>query len=334
MLRVVALALVAAASSAAADANPRPVVGILVQPLQPDVASDQPLLRYGSMYLPASYVKLVEAAGARVAPVFYNSTAAQLKALFARLSGLVLPGGHVSILDTSYADAVYSLLDLAAAEPAPGFPVHGTCMGSQQMAQWASGAFARSVLSATDAEQLLLPLAPVAPNWDDSWLLAGAPADVLAALTRANATVNLHHYGVTPSKFDAGGTLDTGALRPLATSTGADGVEFVALYEGAPADAGGRGLPWSASQYHPEKNAFEWSEPYDASAEASDVAAAHSDAACDAALWLMRRLVSAARNAPGHAWNDSDARFPLIREFAPVPGGPDSGFNWESCYFW
>ena len=82
MLRVVALALVAAASSAAADANPRPVVGILVQPLQPDVASDQPLLRYGSMYLPASYVKLVEAAGARVAPVFYNSTAAQLKAKF------------------------------------------------------------------------------------------------------------------------------------------------------------------------------------------------------------------------------------------------------------
>ena len=34
------------------------------------------------------------------------------------LSGLVLPGGHISILNSSYASSVYSLLDLAAASPA------------------------------------------------------------------------------------------------------------------------------------------------------------------------------------------------------------------------
>ena len=57
-------------------------------------------------------------------------------------------------------------------------------------------------------KDLLLPLAPRAPYWDSSWLLEGAPAGALAALTATNSTVNLHNYGVLPSEFDAGGRLE------------------------------------------------------------------------------------------------------------------------------
>jgi len=310
-----------AVSAATAASNPRPVIGIMVQPLQPDVSRDVPMLKYGSMYLPSSYVKAVEAAGARAAPVLYNNSAASLRAQFAKLSGLLLPGGHVGHVNTSYATAVYTMLDLAGAGT---FPVHGTCLGSQMLAQWASGDTTRSLLSSTKAEDLLLPLKPRKTAWDASWLLEGAPADVLPALTATNSTVNLHNYGVLPSLFESGGKLDTGVLRPLATSVGSDGVEFVALYEGVPP------RPWSATQYHPEKNAFEFGGKWNTCAAIGDV---HSDDAIEASAWLMRKLVQAAR-VVDHVWDDEDPTFPLMRKFAPVPGGPDAGFDWESCYFW
>ena len=302
-------------------AGDRPVFGILVQPLQLDNPRDQLLLKYGEMYLVASYVKAIEAAGARAAPVLYNSTKDDLRALFGRLSGLILPGGHVGHVHTDYADAVYTLLDLAAGEA--GFPVHGTCLGSQMLAQWASGDLDNSVLSKTDAENLNLPLRP-RPSWTSSWLLDGAPPAALASLEYSNSTVNLHGYGVLPSKFDSGGKLDTGVLNPLATSVGNDGVEFVALYEGVPPQY----AAWSATQYHPEKNAFEWGGGYQKSSTA-----VHSDAGIEASTWLMRKLVNASR-AVAHEWVEDDPTFPLMRQFAPVPGGGDSGFDWESCYFW
>ena len=48
-----------------------------------------------------------------------------------------------------------------------------------------------------------------------SWLFAGAPAEVVGALMNTNATVNLHHYGVSPAAYGGGGPLDTGVLRPV-----------------------------------------------------------------------------------------------------------------------
>ena len=62
----------------AAHADRRPVIGILAQPLLP---RDNHLGRFGSQYLVASYVKLIEQAGARVVPVQYNQSDADLLSL-------------------------------------------------------------------------------------------------------------------------------------------------------------------------------------------------------------------------------------------------------------
>ena len=86
--------------------NLRPVIGIMIQPLQPANPRDAALLKYGSSYVPASYVKYVEAAGGRAAPVFFNATRAERATQYAQLSGLLLPGGHVPIINSSYSTAV------------------------------------------------------------------------------------------------------------------------------------------------------------------------------------------------------------------------------------
>lgn len=71
--------------SSASVANDRPVVGI--------VAEDY----YGSVpgktsYIAASYVKWVEAAGARVLPIFINQTAEYYDQVLDLVNGVIFPG--------------------------------------------------------------------------------------------------------------------------------------------------------------------------------------------------------------------------------------------------
>jgi len=76
-----------------AGLNNRPIIGILTQPGNGgygDVAED---LQNKTQYIAASYVKFVESGGARVVPIFYNSTKDQLDQLFDSINGILLPGG-------------------------------------------------------------------------------------------------------------------------------------------------------------------------------------------------------------------------------------------------
>jgi hypothetical protein len=57
----------------------------------------------------------------------------------------------------------------------------------------------------------------------------------------------------------------------------------------------------------------------------------HAVAAIDASQWVARQVVEHARASP-HRW-PGDSRWPLISAFAPTPGGPTSGFDWEETFF-
>jgi len=317
----------AALLSAHAALNDRPVIGIMVQPLDPKNPRDMPLLKYGSMYLPRSYVDFVEAAGARAAPVLYNGTEKEHAALFKDLSGLLIPGGHCGFHNTVYGNATDDLLNLAKKANAAGdvFAVHGVCQGFQQLAQWASGS-TRNILGKFDAEDVLLPLEPPIgtkqwpPAW--SWLLGKAPEEVSRVLSEQKSTVNLHHLGISTELFAPGHILDNGVFRVTAISRNGSGVPFVSLMEGST-------LPFSGSQYHPEKNAYEFGGLWNQDA---DIGVVHSDKAIAASQWLARQFVAHARQS-SHRWS-ADTEFPLIRDFDPLPGDSNSGFDWESCYFW
>lgn len=65
--------------------TPAPVVGVLSQPTPPVNGTQH-------LYIAASYVKLAESAGARVVPVFSDSSPEDLKSLFSKLNGLIVPG--------------------------------------------------------------------------------------------------------------------------------------------------------------------------------------------------------------------------------------------------
>eukprot|EP00958_Prasinococcus_capsulatus_P029974 scaffold7830_cov376-Prasinococcus_capsulatus_cf.AAC.5 len=87
---LVCCAAIAAPAQDGGATNTRPLVGILSQP-------DEHLPEGASSYIAASYVKLVEASGARAVPILCNATTAQLTNLFHSVNALLLPGGSASI---------------------------------------------------------------------------------------------------------------------------------------------------------------------------------------------------------------------------------------------
>lgn len=126
--------------------NTRPIIGILSQPsswpkiFDPDEFS----------YIAASYVKFLEAAGARVIPLKYDMSRQNLTKLLFSINGLLIPGGGTDLIKETHEKNNNSkkkmekseffetgefLISLAREMNEKGdyFPVWGTCLGYELM---------------------------------------------------------------------------------------------------------------------------------------------------------------------------------------------------------
>ena len=248
------------AAAAAAAVNDRPIIGLLTLP------NDQTSLPAGTAsYVPASYARWLEAAGARVAPLRFDSPPAVTRALLKGLNGVLFPGGAASFFNgdgsptafTATAQLAYEESVAAAAAGGEAFPLWGTCLGHELLLLLASG-LNRSVLTAGfDAEYLLLPLdpAPAAPR-SRTWgsMIGGDVPGAFSWMTAEAITVNLHSLGVAPADF-AGAPPLARDFEVLATNVDRAGRPFVSSFEG-------RALPIYGSQFHPEKPQFEFTGAY------------------------------------------------------------------------
>ena len=107
---VFALAKVGASTAPAASHTDRPVIGILSVPVVAggcttafgdDTVQDPSTKVASTSCFDDVYVKWVESAGARVVPVRYDSTPAELDHLFDSLNGVLFTGGGVPFTDLS-----------------------------------------------------------------------------------------------------------------------------------------------------------------------------------------------------------------------------------------
>ena len=73
--------------------NDRPIIGILAQDCNPYFPPEI----CNSSYISASYIKQIEAGGARVVPVLINQEQEYYKTIFDSTNGILLPGGDVSL---------------------------------------------------------------------------------------------------------------------------------------------------------------------------------------------------------------------------------------------
>ncbi|XP_072306557.1 gamma-glutamyl hydrolase-like [Eucyclogobius newberryi] len=283
-----------------------PVIGILSQEVSkydptPDVES----------YIAASYVKFVESAGARVVPVMINQTEEEYRALFNSINGLLLPGGGVSLTSSGYARAAKIFYDLAIEAHHQGdhFPIWGTCLGFEQLAYLTAQ---EPVLVSTDTSSVSLPL-----NFTDeargSRMFKDFPADLMKALETENLTENSHRWSVSVETYNGNKNLKE-FYKVLSTNT--DGkIEFISTWEAY-------NYPIYGVQWHPEKNAYEWTKPH----------YAHSSTAAKVTFYFANFFVDEARRNSHSFESEKAARKCLIYRHIPTCTG-DRGMFEQMYYF-
>jgi gamma-glutamyl hydrolase len=292
--------------------NDRPIIGVLTEPTSPSQKV------FGDAYIPEDYVQWLEAAGARVAPVHFGWSDAQLTEAWGAVNGVLTVGGSAAItMDTQYNHAMQLLLNLTVHAAASGetVPVWGTCLGLELLFTITSRDDA--VLSRFDAENISLAL-QFTEAAASSALFAQAPASVMETLQSAahNSTINWHHFGVSPAALSASPAL-AAFWSVLALNEDRTGATFVSVAEGL-------GAPVWAVQFHPERNAFDFQqagEPLD-----------HSQAAVAASAYFANFFVGRARMNAHRFPSAAAEEAALITTYTPVlrPGGDPF---YERVYF-
>jgi gamma-glutamyl hydrolase len=180
------------------DVNTWPIVGVFTQPS----SSTQGSCGGDCLYLAASYVKFIEAAGARVVPINYYASKEELDNLFTSLNGFLFVGGG-----SAYPPSAQHIFDktIEANDNGDYSPLFGVCMGFQ----WTFLAAANNEVSLDpsdgtqmDAENISLALDFTGAE-KQSKFFKDAPQSIMDILGKENVTMNNHHYGVYPSSYDS-----------------------------------------------------------------------------------------------------------------------------------
>ncbi|GFH15267.1 folate gamma-glutamyl hydrolase [Haematococcus lacustris] len=191
-------------------------------------------------YIAASYVKWVESAGARVVPILYDMSPAQVRARFAMINGLLLPGGGASLRPGhQFYDTAKLLVDLAVEANDKGdyFPIQGTCLGMETLSIIISRNY--TILSNFDAEDARLAMSAVVEN-----------------------PRLLDFFDVISLSLDKSGNAYVSTLEAIR-------------------------YPIVATQWHPEKNPFEWTPSLHIPHTDNALAAEQQVVVCGAVLQLQ-----------------------------------------------
>lgn len=289
---------------AAIAVNDRPVVGVLTQPLGVELQS-MSKSSLPKSYIASSYVKFAESAGARVVPIHYDAPEDELKELFKHLNGIIFPGGGTSFReDTLFFKAGKILYDLALAANDAGdiFPIHGTCLGYQ---------FLMSITAQThdvicdrcfESEGQPLPL-DFTEAARKSNLFRTMSDNLFSATSKENLTENSHHSGIKPEMYDTNDKLHS-FYTVLSTNLDYNGSRFVSTVEA-------QKYPITASQWHPEKNNFEWG----SIGKLGEEGIPHTAHAVELSQHMANNFVSRARNSEHHFENLSEV---LVENCATV----------------
>lgn len=225
-----------------AKLNLRPLIGILSQGGEPAPK--------GHSYIAASYVKFVEAAGARAVPILHDMSPEEVKKRFDSINGVLLPGGSRNLEPgVQYYDVSELLFNLTikANDDGDYFPLHATCLGFEAVGVIA--AKNTSVLTKFNAEDYAQPLYPTEMAGNSRFFSALPPHVVQNLYTKPYAMQN-HGKGIAWDAFASNAALDD-FFDVLTLSRDRDDKVYVSTMEA-------KKYPISATQWHPEKNAFEW----------------------------------------------------------------------------
>jgi gamma-glutamyl hydrolase len=226
----------------------RPVVGVLTQ------QSLHSIEKWGNSYIAASYVKYLEAAGARVVPIFDNWTISEIDYAFDQIDGVLFPGGDADVDPTSNlfkaASRIYERSIDDWNNGRGQFTIFAHCLGFELLCLITSAN--PNLLTKFDASNITMPLQVTSRAATSRLFGSTSPRaqEAFKILSTENVTYNSHHYGVAPTEF-VGPTKLGQFYSVLSLNDDRAGLTFVSTIEA-------RNYPIYGLQWHPEKASFEW----------------------------------------------------------------------------
>jgi len=232
-------------SRACKPVNDRPIIGILTQLNETDNSHE---------FIAGSYVKFVEAAGARAVPIRCTASKKELTTLFHSINGVLIPGGGANLsLGHHFYDTAKVMFDLAIESNRNGtvFPIWGICLGFEALSILGAGDNTTVLTASGGFDSIDYPTTvTLTQKVEKSELLKFMPNKTLDAMQTQKTTYNWHEFGVTKDVFLGNKKLSR-FFDILGTSVDKNGKQFIAMLEA-------RNLPIYATQFHPEKSLFEW----------------------------------------------------------------------------
>mmetsp|Transcript_11129 Transcript_11129/g.19429 ORF Transcript_11129/g.19429 Transcript_11129/m.19429 type:complete len:367 (+) Transcript_11129:56-1156(+) len=293
------------------DLTAHPIICILTQP--GDLADP------GESYLSAGYVKWLEAAGARVAPILFDMGEGEITDMFNMCNGVVFPGGNYPLTtQTTWFKAGELLVQLAREANDKGrlYPVLGTCLGLQLLATIETrDQFVLVPLNAANHPSSLHFTEAI----DQSALIKQVPAATLNALTEQPIAMFNHHFGLVDRSFELYPQLAK-SYDILSHTVDWDNTSYVSMI-------GAKRYPFLGVAFHAEKVPYEWTPSLDIP---------HSREAVEASFQIASAFVALARrnNHRGKDLVEEDAR--LIYNWNPSFTGKhetgDENLAFEQAY--
>ncbi|KAJ7372726.1 hypothetical protein OS493_018000 [Desmophyllum pertusum] len=236
--------------------NDRPIIGVLSQ------ETDGNVTIFGSQLIAATYVKFIESAGGRMAPIFINSTAPQIEKLFNSINGAIFPGGHRLLHHSNYTRVGKQILELAikAYDNGDVFPIWGECLGLELISMLVAGRDMRrgqldsEFFTDVNAENISLTL-NLPKDYKTASVWKYAPTHMVKYLHDNKVAYNNHVKAITPQTYHKNRLLKK-FFRIVSTSKDRKGVEFISTMEG-------KKYPVYLFHWHPAKSQFEWSRDLD-----------------------------------------------------------------------
>jgi gamma-glutamyl hydrolase len=226
--------------------NNRPIIGVMMQS-----AEGMSFRTTKPNYIAASYVKYLESSGARVVPIWNDLSDTEIEKIFNSINGVLFPGGDVDWVTSGYAKVGGKILDLAKKSfdksPRDYFPVWAICLGHEFLSVYVTGG--TEILSKTDSQNITLTL-QFQEGYQQSEIFQDMSPELEQYLGTVPITANFHDWSVTVKSFDKSEKMKN-FFDVLSTSVDRNGTKFVSTMEG-------KKYPFFTTQWHPEKNSFEW----------------------------------------------------------------------------
>jgi len=288
--------------------NDRPIVGVLTQP------TDGNLTEFGDSYIAASYVKYVESAGARVVPIFHNSTKEELYNVFHSVNAVLFPGGGANLNNTPLYYAAEYLWELMETANNKGdfFPIFGHCMGFELISILVSQN--QTILQPTYGTENVTFSLNFSSGASSSKWMEDAPELITDILSTQPVCLNNHIWGIWTSTFSSTSSLNQ-YFEVISTNVDNRGTEFVSTWEG-------KEFPVFAMQWHAEKPQFEWNPQEDIN---------HSFDAIISMQYFANFLVQQARLSSHKFSTYTEEYDSLIYNYNPIYSQEITG-DFEQCY--